>query len=129
MNGTVPEGKPLQSKKFVAYMISSILWKAIILTALFVFSEQLKEATMAGWWFMVTTVLVAGFVDVGYIGGQAWLDRYVRVAQITMDGRPGQIPDPKPPENDPSTPPKKDDHPAGDEEEPPAGPAQPVEEN
>jgi len=59
MNDRVDEKNPLQSKKFVAYLISSILWKASILTALFVFSEQLKEATMSGWWFMVTSRLSA----------------------------------------------------------------------
>jgi hypothetical protein len=119
------EKNPLHSKKFVAYLIASILWKAILIVALFVFSEQLKEATMAGWWFMVSTVIVAGFVDVGYIGGQAWLDRYVRVAHITMNGRPGGANPPKPDEQQDEEPPE--DEPTGDDEEeiPPTGPNQP----
>jgi len=117
------EKTPLASKKFIAYLVASVLWKAILLCALFVFGDQLKDATMAGWWFMVTTVIIAGFVDVGYIGGQAWLDRYVRVAQITMDGRPVNTPDPNPP-----TPQVDEDLPTGDGEDdevPPAGPHQP----
>jgi len=115
------EKTPLASKKFIAYLISSVLWKAILIVALFVFNEQLRDATPAGWWFMVSTVIVAGFVDVGYIGGQAWLDRYVRVAQITMNGQPKGGTTPKPPENNTPKPPD-------DEEEPPTGPNQPVEE-
>lgn len=120
------EKTPLASKKFIAYLISSILWKGILLTALFVFKDQLQSATVAGWWFMVSTVIVAGFVDVGYIGGQAWLDRYVRVAHITMNGKPkggaavADVPQ-KPP---------KDVPPEGDEDEdelPPGGPNQPDE--
>lgn len=134
MSDMLPEKNPLQSKKFVAYLIASILWKAIILVALFVFREQLKEATMAGWWFMVSTVIVAGFVDTVYIGGQAAVDTFVRVAHTIMTGRPNGVtpppeppkPDPKPPENNTPTPPPDGDD---EEEEPPAGPQQPVEEN
>lgn len=125
------EKTPLQSKKFVAYLVSSILWKAIVLTALFVFREQLKEATMAGWWFMVSTVIVAGFVDTVYIGGQAAVDTFVRVAQAIMTGRPQVQPQapvepPQPKKPDPQTPKVGATPPAEREvEDPPAGPNQP----
>lgn len=75
----------LESKKFLAFLIAEFTWKALLVVALFVFRDQLQAATLWGWWFMIATVIVAGFVEVGFIGGQAWLDKYVRVAQITAN--------------------------------------------
>lgn len=80
------EKPPLTSKKFVAFLLAEVTWKLILIVALFVFKTELQAATVWGWWFMVTIVLVAGFVEVGFIGGQAWLDRYVRVAKIVAKG-------------------------------------------
>lgn len=77
------EKTPLASKKFIAYLVAEITWKIVLAAALFTFKEQLSDASVWGWWFMITTVIVAGFVEVGFIGGQAWLDKYVRVAEIT----------------------------------------------
>lgn len=76
------EKTPLSSKKFIAYLVAEITWKLVLTAALFTFKEQLSDASVWGWWFMITTVVVAGFVEVGFIGGQAWLDKYVRVAQL-----------------------------------------------
>jgi len=121
------EKTPLASKKFIAYLIASILWKGILMTALFVFKDQLQSATVAGWWFMVSTVIIAGFVDVGYIGGQAWLDRYVRVAQITMNGKPKAGGGATPPADPPANPDPEPEDDEDDEELPPGGPNQPVE--
>lgn len=73
---------PLESKKFLAYIISEFTWKAILLAALFAFRAEFAVIGAMAWWFMMAIVITAGFVEIGYIGGQAWLDRYVRVAEI-----------------------------------------------
>ena len=90
------EKGPLSSKKFIAYLVSELSWKLIILVALLVFKDQLSEANFWAWWFMLVTVLVAGFGSALYIGGQAALDKYVRVATL-MTKVPGHGA-PEPPE-------------------------------
>ena len=77
---------PLESKKFLAFLIGEVSWKVVLVVALVVFHEDFKEVGASAWWFVVSVVLTAGFVEVGYIGGQAWLDKYVRVAEITKNG-------------------------------------------
>jgi len=73
---------PTESKKFLAYIISEITWKVILLVALLTFHDEFADVGAMAWWFMMSVVVTAGFVEIGYIGGQAWLDRYVRVAEI-----------------------------------------------
>ena len=83
---------PLKSKKFIAFMVSEATWKTIVLATLFLTRDVLIARTDADgtgfglWWFLFTVVIIAGFIEAGFIGGQAWLDRYVRVAQITANG-------------------------------------------
>jgi len=76
---------PLESKKFLAYLISEVTWKLVLLIALLVFHQEFKDVGYMAWWFMISIVITAGFVEIGYIGGQAWLDRYVKVAQIAKN--------------------------------------------
>ena len=78
---------PLESKKFLAYLISEVTWKLVLLAALVVFHEEFKDVGYMAWWFMISIVVTAGFVEIGYIGGQAWLDRYVRVAEIAKNNK------------------------------------------
>jgi len=80
------EKTPFSSKKFLAYLLSELTWKAIIIIALFVWRGELSSVTPAGWWFMFAVVVTAGFLEVAFIGGQAWLDKYVRVASIAANG-------------------------------------------
>lgn len=70
---SIIEKSPLQSKKFVAYLISNLGSK--ILMAWMV-TEQASSMTM------VTAIVAAAFIDIGYILGQAALDKYVRVVAI-----------------------------------------------
>lgn len=72
------EKTAMSSKKFVAYMISEIGWKA-----LFILILLNTEMSMISCILMMTIVIISGFVQVGYIIGQAALDRYTRVAQIS----------------------------------------------
>jgi len=66
-----------QSKKFVAYMFTEFLWKVIVFLMIWKYGDSL---TMQG--SILAVVLVAGFISVTYIGGQAALDHYTRVARI-----------------------------------------------
>jgi hypothetical protein len=67
------EKAPLQSKKFIAYLISNLGSKALMFWM--VYSQESD--------FILTTVVTAAaFIDIGYILGQAALDKYVRVASM-----------------------------------------------
>lgn len=80
-NITADEGTPLQSKKFIAFMVSELTWKVIIvLTLVFLWNrDQLDGLALA---VLMTLTLVTGFVEVGFILGQASLDKFVRLAKI-----------------------------------------------
>ena len=65
---------PLQSKKFLAYLLADLGWKACILTMLFQHADKFTGSTAT---VMLTLVIVSGFVQVGYILGQAALDKFV----------------------------------------------------
>lgn len=71
------ERSPLQSKKFIAYMVTEFLWKSLAFLMIWKHGENL---TMQG--TLLALILVAGFISVTYIGGQAALDHYTRVARI-----------------------------------------------
>ena len=77
----------LKSKKFLAYLLAEFTWKAVLIGFLSVSEGEFDTVGRWAWLFMMCVVVTAGFVEVGYIGGQAWLDRYVRVAEI-MRGQP-----------------------------------------
>jgi hypothetical protein len=78
----MPDKLPLQSKKFIAFLISETTWKAIILVCVWKLIQQSEEAVGLHS-IMMAAVIIAGFIEAGYIGGQAWLDKYVRVAELT----------------------------------------------
>jgi hypothetical protein len=66
-----------KSKKFIAYMTAEIGWKAALFMMIYLHASSFQEATA-----MLTIIFVSGFVQVTFIGGQAALDKYVRVAQV-----------------------------------------------
>ena len=68
---------PLQSKKFLAYLFSNMVLKAYIF-----------QATKGGEsdFVIICALICSTFLDVGYILGQASLDRFVRVAKIMRSG-------------------------------------------
>ena len=84
------EKPPLKSKKWIAYLIAEATWKLLIVVALLVMKDQIQTINASAWWFMITIVVVAGFMEAMYIGGQAALDRYMRVAQIAAAGPGGR---------------------------------------
>ncbi len=78
---------PLESKKFLAFLIGEITWKLVLIAALFYLRQEFKEVGAWAWWFMMSVVVTAGFLEIGYIGGQAWLDRYIHMAEVTRGSR------------------------------------------
>lgn len=70
---------PLQSKKFLAYMFSNIVLKT------YIFHATLRQESD---FVIIAALLCSVFLDVGYILGQASLDKFVRVAAITTGKDP-----------------------------------------
>lgn len=68
--------KPLQSKKFMAYLLADLGWKACILAMLYQHADKFTGSTAT---VMLTMIVVSGFIQVGYILGQAALDKYVNL--------------------------------------------------
>ena len=71
------EKAPLQSKKFIAYLISNLGSK------LMVFWMVLRDESDFA---IVSAIVASSFLDVGYVLGQAALDKYVRVASMKGEG-------------------------------------------
>lgn len=71
------EKLPLSSKKFLAYLVADIGWKIIL--GILIYKNCEGENQL----LLLSIVCISGFVQTGYILGQAALDRYVRIAQIT----------------------------------------------
>ena len=80
------EASPLQSKKFVAYLVAELGWKALAALVLFWGRDAISHQV---WAILLGIVVVAGFVEALYIGGQAAIDKYVRVARIAAGA--GQV--------------------------------------
>lgn len=78
------EKKPLESKKFLAFAVSELGF--FTLMGLILFQQEVDKlgSNLA---FMVLSI-TAGFLATAYIGGQTLVDRYIRVALITMGKEP-----------------------------------------
>ena len=79
---------PLASKKFVAFLVGELSWK--LLMGLLI-GMSIREAKIDAWvaGLLLSMIVVSGFLEVVYIGKQADLDRYVRVAAMTKSFLPG----------------------------------------
>lgn len=73
---------PLKSKKFIAYLLAEFGWKLIILFLLYQIQGKIDHYSLV---ILVTTVIVSGFIQIGYILGQAALDKYVNAAVEIFD--------------------------------------------
>jgi len=78
------EKTPMQSKKFLAYLLSNLVNKAIIFYMVF----KSSPTTTVAW-----AITAAAFIDVGYILGQAALDGFVSMGQIKNLSFPLNTPD------------------------------------
>lgn len=74
------EKAPLQSKKFIAYIIANVTMKLLLF-----YMTYKNEGDLV----IITGLMASAFLDVGYILGQAALDRYVRVASLTKPNGQG----------------------------------------
>lgn len=74
--------KPLQSKKFIAYLIADFGWKLTLLVILFHSESKLDYYSFS---LLLALVIVSGFIQVGYILGQASLDKYSNVVKNITD--------------------------------------------
>ena len=72
----------LKSKKFIAYLLSEFGWKIIILYVLFHLQGKIDHYSLL---LLITLVIVSGFIQIGYILGQAALDKYVMAAVEILD--------------------------------------------
>ena len=73
---------PLKSKKFIAYLIADIGWKVVILYMLTHLSLKLEAGELT---FLMTIVITSGVIQIGYILGQAALDKYINAAVDILD--------------------------------------------
>jgi len=73
---------PLKSKKFIAYLIADLGWKVIILYMLMHLQSKLQTSELT---FLLTVVITSGVIQIGYILGQAALDKYVNAAVKILD--------------------------------------------
>jgi hypothetical protein len=72
---------PLQSKKFVAFLLAEMTWKIITIVVLTLgMKNGTVDVKVAA--IIMACVLIAGFVEAGYIIGQGSLDKYLGLAQI-----------------------------------------------
>lgn len=71
---TAHERSALQSKKFIAYLVFELTGKGIL-------GYEIWHGVSNT--VLLATLLILGFVAVTFIGGQAALDKYVRMAEIT----------------------------------------------
>jgi hypothetical protein len=75
-----------KSKKFVSYMVGEFLWKAIVFLSL-VFIALYNDGDMSSGWlvFLAFVVVTAGAAQMGYLGGQSWIDRYTSVIKVPAE--------------------------------------------
>ena len=69
---------PLKSKKFIAYLVADFGWKLILLYMLFQTKSKYDHYSFT---VMLTLLITTGFIQVGYILGQAALDRYIALLE------------------------------------------------
>lgn len=73
---------PVKSKKFLAYIISDIGWKIVIMYTLMHLKSKLDPEELT---FLLTVVITSGIIQIGYILGQAALDKYINAAVKIFD--------------------------------------------
>ena len=79
--------KPLQSKKFIAYLIADFGWKVALFYILY---QSKSKFDYYSFTVVLTLLIVSGFIQVGYILGQAALDKYTKTIETTLSKEPQQ---------------------------------------
>jgi hypothetical protein len=65
---------PLKSKKFLAYLIADLGWKTILIYMLISLKSKFDYYSF---FIILTLIIISGFIQIGYILGQAALDKYL----------------------------------------------------
>ncbi len=73
--------KPLQSKKFIAYLIADFGWKVALFYILYQSKSKFDYYSFS---VVLTLLIVSGFIQVGYILGQAALDKYTKTIETSL---------------------------------------------
>ena len=76
------EKTPASSKKFIAYVLAELISSAVLIVALIQWRDGLD-----GWAFGVVITMCTGrlFLEIGYILGQVYVDKFVRLAHIAAE--------------------------------------------
>lgn len=74
----------LKSKKFIAYLIAEIGWKVLIFNIIYKIGDTLSHQYLV---LLLTLVVVSAFIQVGYILGQAALDKYVYLGKAALNDK------------------------------------------
>ena len=73
---------PLKSKKFLAYLIADIGWKILMFYVIWEYQTKIEHYAFM---VLVTMIVTSGFIQIGYILGQASLDKYTQIATKALD--------------------------------------------
>ena len=88
------EKLPLKSKKFLAYLIADIGWKILMFYVIWEYQTKIEHYAFM---VLVTMIVTSGFIQIGYILGQASLDKYTKIATTALEKKGGkQSPPSKP---------------------------------
>lgn len=63
--------------------------KIILIIGLLVLKNNVEIGSGWMWWWMIVFTIISGFFEVGGVLGIAYVDRYVRVAQLALEGKSG----------------------------------------
>lgn len=80
------EKPPLQSKKFLAYTLTCLLWSILLGGMVKFWTTEPHTAVL------LTVIVCKALADAIYLGGQTALDSYVRLAMIARGENPGPLP-------------------------------------
>jgi hypothetical protein len=86
--GVARDTGPMSSKKFLAFLFASSTSKALLASGLYVLKDNVAAEGLGLWWWMITLTICVSFLEVGAILGIAYVDKFVRVAQITANQNP-----------------------------------------
>ena len=73
--------KPLESKKFMAYLLAEITWTGLLVLCI--------TKAVDGFWMpiLIAMVVTKGFLEVSLVLGQSYIDRYLYVASLALGGK------------------------------------------
>lgn len=84
---------PLKSKKFLAYIIADLGWKILMFYVIWEYQTKIEHYAFM---VLVSMIVTSGFIQIGYILGQAALDKYTHIAVSAID-KEAPTPPPKKP--------------------------------